>query len=283
MGYELCSPFFLTAAAVGASHKRERVFVMAYLPGKRFRETRRHWQRSTERTFRGGELAVTTGRGFGELRQSPVVDGQSDGRHVEMGNTPSEVKRSIAGTSDARSSPGLESRGEQLADAKHGTGGTEPKQQQGKRRNKSGKSGRETMEDSRSEQIYGNDAGGFQRVTGGTNGSMVEQSGEVGQADFGCERQQGQRKAWSAPGPIGRGDRTDIFAPGPKSQRWPAIIANDPHLAPAIEPGLCVLVDGCSVVADESRADQLRCGGNGVVPLCAALAFSILLDRIDKE
>jgi DNA (cytosine-5)-methyltransferase 1 len=46
--------------------------------------------------------------------------------------------------------------------------------------------------------------------------------------------------------------------------------------APAIKPGLRLLADGVALVVDESRADQLRCSGNGVVALQAAVALYVL-------
>lgn len=73
-----------------------------------------------------------------------------------------------------------------------------------------------------------------------------------------------------------------IFAPGPRDARWPDILREYPHLAPAIESGLCVLVDGVAVVLDEGRTDQLRCGGNGVVALQAAYAFINLISQLEN-
>ena len=75
-------------------------------------------------------------------------------------------------------------------------------------------------------------------------------------------------------------DCLPLFAPGPQSKLWGTVVANAPHLAPAIEPGLRVLVDGLAYVVDESRADQLQCAGNGVVALQAAVAFAVLLGRL---
>lgn len=72
--------------------------------------------------------------------------------------------------------------------------------------------------------------------------------------------------------------RAGDFPGGPGSD-WGSIL---PHLHPAIEPGLHVLADGASVVVDASRADQLRCCGNGVVPLQAATALVELLRRIQE-
>lgn len=80
-------------------------------------------------------------------------------------------------------------------------------------------------------------------------------------------------------GYAGLGER-ELFAPGPGDLRWTDIIANRPDLAPAIEPGFRVLVDGVATKLDQSRADQLRCGGNGVVPLCAAAALVELVRRV---
>jgi len=70
------------------------------------------------------------------------------------------------------------------------------------------------------------------------------------------------------------------FAPGPSDPRWPAILLGEPWLTPAVEPGFRGLVDGDAVVVDESRADQLRAIGNGVVALQAAVAFAVLTRRL---
>jgi len=69
-----------------------------------------------------------------------------------------------------------------------------------------------------------------------------------------------------------------LFAPGPAAD-WTAICAEFPFLAPEVKPGFRVLVDGLAVVVDESRADQLRAIGNGVVPAQAAIAFILLAQR----
>lgn len=71
-----------------------------------------------------------------------------------------------------------------------------------------------------------------------------------------------------------------VFAPGPSDyDRWGRILAHSPYLSPAIESGFCVLVDGLALVVDTSRPDQLRCGGNGVVPIQATVAFVWLVRR----
>lgn len=70
-----------------------------------------------------------------------------------------------------------------------------------------------------------------------------------------------------------------LFAPGPDSAKWQDIIRDTPYLSPATESGIRVLADGVAVVVDESRSDQLRGAGNGVVPLQAATAFVLLARR----
>ena len=73
-----------------------------------------------------------------------------------------------------------------------------------------------------------------------------------------------------------------VFPPGPTDHdAWRDILNHHPHLAPAVESGVRVLVDGLpGLVVDASRADQLRCSGNGVVALQAAVAFRELVRRV---
>jgi DNA (cytosine-5)-methyltransferase 1 len=70
-----------------------------------------------------------------------------------------------------------------------------------------------------------------------------------------------------------------LFAPGPTDPRWLAILAEHPHLAPAIEPAFRGVVDGLAFDMGDSRAARLKCVGNGVVALQAAAAFVVLARR----
>jgi len=85
--------------------------------------------------------------------------------------------------------------------------------------------------------------------------------------------------------PVGRSDRATshapfLFAPGPDHPAWPDILAHWPSLAPATEPGVCIVVDGVAYPLDGARADSLRAGGNGVVAIAGAVAFEYLLRTI---
>lgn len=73
-----------------------------------------------------------------------------------------------------------------------------------------------------------------------------------------------------------------LFAPGPSDARWPDIIDGWPWLAPALapEPVFRGMADGLAGGLDfDGRARRLKCGGNGVVALCAAVAFVVLSRR----
>ncbi|WP_233343843.1 DNA cytosine methyltransferase [Burkholderia cepacia] len=90
-----------------------------------------------------------------------------------------------------------------------------------------------------------------------------------------CDDARERRGEW----PVGAAGVDELFAPGPLDQRWSGIVANRPDLAPAVEPGVRMLADGMAYLVDESRNHQLRQIGNGVVPLQAATALVLLLQR----
>jgi DNA (cytosine-5)-methyltransferase 1 len=84
LGYEIEEPVFLAAADVGASHERERVFVLAHRPGGRFREL---WQSSRRHGFveRGGEE-------LGNSASDDQRDRQREaGRQEQVGGSSSDL------------------------------------------------------------------------------------------------------------------------------------------------------------------------------------------------
>ena len=211
MGYKIEDPLFITAESVGASHKRERVFVLAHGPSERWRK----------------DVASAAGRG-------PDVDERGEGMaDAERPRRPAAgSRRALDAGSEPQ--PGLS---DDLADAERsGSRGQRVSRRGSKRRGEVGRAG----------EAVGNSSGAPTQSL--TAGSRSRDS--VGQSS--------------------------LFAHGPGAD-WGAI---PEHLWPATQPGIRVVVDGRPVVVDEGRADQLRCSGNAVVPLCAAVAFVELVRRV---
>ncbi|WP_085558224.1 DNA cytosine methyltransferase [Azospirillum agricola] len=74
-------------------------------------------------------------------------------------------------------------------------------------------------------------------------------------------------------GPRLAGDELPLFAPGPAEYgSWLDVLSRNPSLVPAVRRAS----DGMA-----HRVDRLRIGGNGVVPLAGALAFSTLAARLE--
>lgn len=71
-----------------------------------------------------------------------------------------------------------------------------------------------------------------------------------------------------------------VFAPGPADPAWAETIRRRPHLAPALESGFCGVANGVAHRMDDSRAQRLKCCGNGVVAAQAAAAFVELYRRL---
>jgi len=114
--------------------------------------------------------------------------------------------------------------------------------------------------------------GGGRPSGGGGEVDHAEESGLEGRAGGGGAPRAGSGQA---------GGEIPCWPPGREAwAEWADLLNTRPYLSPAVEPGFRVLVDGLAVVVDKSRADQLRCAGNGVVALQAAVAFTELVRRI---
>jgi site-specific DNA-cytosine methylase len=85
------------------------------------------------------------------------------------------------------------------------------------------------------------------------------------------------------------GKRPDKWHLGPPSAseraEWTRVVRKKSFLAPAVERGICRMVDGLSYPLDfdQNRRDRLRAVGNAVVPLAAANAFDVLSTKIEKR
>lgn len=207
------------ASDVGASHRRERVFILA------------HCQRTQWRTQNvGGGCRVEGCHGQGET-PSPARSRSGALAHANLNG--SEVERGCGLLDGERTAQRDDADGchPAMADAARGDG----------QREASGPAGHATF-------------------------------GGEGMADTCRTGSQGQRQTrphWPT------------FPPGPSdTDGWARVLAERPDLAPSLEPSFRDGPDGPASWMGRSRADQLRCLGNGVVPAQAELAFRILWERI---
>jgi len=230
----------LSAGAVGASHRRERMFILAHAQSERERES------NDKERAESREDAREDASGRSSAVGDPYVVHQP------------EEQESNAAVSEQRQKDG---RGEQFA-------------------SRAGTTGRTALGSLAEGDGPGEDDTGA--VSAGENALVNPSSARraVGHAEQPKRRSDTERGRQRVSGRSATEESyqgcAPIFAPGPASDDWQRITIDAPHLAPAIEPGVCVLVDGSSVVVDTSRADQLRCVGNGVVALQAAVAARLL-------
>lgn len=219
----------LAASEVGASHKRERVFILAYRDSLRKQQPQRAISKSGGRT---GDESEVLGNSNSDGLQARGLSGRSQSQDSMYCSTSSEMGNTMHNGCIANKI----------------TGSTNT----------------------------GNDS----IKTGKITAIKLERSSHSQLANA---RRIGLRSRGSADGendrPIISPNSQFLFAPGPESKHWSSILSASPYLAPAIESSFCVSLDGLAVVVDESRSDQIRAAGNGVVALCAATAFVLLAKR----
>lgn len=304
LGYDIEEPLFLAAGDVGASHQRERVFILAHLPGERGRR----WGLSAAG---GRQHAIDLDGERAELADAQHQPGSAEwepepwqrrAEGPDHGAMPRQAGCELGHPHEQREQQphhanGTQSRGDartcacgpscQLAQPTRGG--------LGELREPSGSGGQphghgEAMADADAGRLpvgrTADDAGRSQPdpwLTREPVQPLASGDGLAVPAGKGCEGERCASLARSLDGNAGRNGGTPLFAPGPGDlTAWRGILGDSPHLAPAVEPGLRVLADGLALVVDASRADQLRCAGNGVVALQAAVALVELLSRVER-
>lgn len=229
LGYTIEEPLFLTAEAVGASHKRERVFVMAH------NSLARSW-------------AIPESN-----RRNNATD--AHGCIDKLANAQG-IRRRGRSADERVASRRTESKGESgdMADA---TWIERPE-----------RAGRERVLDVCAESVFAPGPS--------ANWSAIPEHlwpSIAGPLD--------RRELATA---IGRFVRCALPSGNRRLRRKQARrIAEAFATKASAQPGFRCMVDGVPVVVDASRADQLRCGGNGCVPLVAAVAFVELFQRVEKR
>jgi DNA (cytosine-5)-methyltransferase 1 len=222
-----------SAAEAGASHRRERLFLLAHRDGAE----------SAAISGDDGEM-----RGLPEAECEPehgaAVSGRGgDSASDAMGNPFSSCNSWDA--SHARRGPAVGTFAERPSCQRLGALVHTPRERRGEGRAEHGvRSGRDAA----------SSAGGALADSCGT---------ELEGQQRGQHHATGRQVKDGHPLLRGRAG-LPAFAPGPADPRWPAIIA----AAPSLEPAVCGVAHGLA-----GRIERLRHCGNGVVPLTAALAW----------
>ena len=241
MGCTVAAGIF-SAAEVGASHRRERLFVLAHRDQRRFNERanaaesapsgRRRTRKLESSGEHVGESAGArhgTGRpGQGGPLRDEARRAEPDGRCDAVGNTEGGAGRAEP-EGEGRNRAGFAGTGEAVAHPPSGRG----------RQVERGQAEEGQLAANQSD--LDNATSGRDERPGVNTGKLQQSFG--GDCDF------------------------PLFAPGPADPRWPAILESAPHLEPAVRR----VADGLAY-----RVDRLRLTGNGVFPLAAAYAYRTL-------
>lgn len=247
LGYTIEDPLFIAAEDVGAPHERERVFILAVANADFDKLIRR----CGNNIGAAGEVSRRWGQQDGEPSGR---NGFADGSGAELDHPASAGQRTIGRgrlpASDAREGC------KELGDPEHGG------------------------------------APGLHRESGARRRSKGSNGGCLELGDPECRRRQAGNEDVCHCGESERGSSTrtelrcgqlPIFPPGrgdpanpdhPDWWAWAAIAAVAAARLPRFESCDAMGLDGMA------RADLLRIGGNGVVVLQAACAFSFLMRRI---
>lgn len=268
MGFRIQDPLEITAKSIGAPHKRERVFVLAY-------SAVNFWESWTERErlWSGSEELANTKHGpiCAEQLLAPRERQDCSTEHGSMlGPNCSELANGN-GDGPRAGGRGRCVQGAELATSGEAMANTNSERSQGRG---PAESSRSVL--ARSDSIMGNPEQQRRTAEGdiapiqGTNqrgSAMGNPAGE--QCERVPDREDGERF------PSGRSGLP--FFPPRRSEfdAWETVAGLDPSRMPAIESGIPMVADGLAF----STSSLLRLGGNGVVTLEAAIAFEILLSE----
>lgn len=266
MGYEIKDPLFLAAEDVGAPHKRERVFILAHTGGSDWRS----WTERLRMRAASGELgdsrrlAQRAQHGNQSGKKSRGMPTQADGNGI--GPAVQELaQRQSGGLGIGGESSGGDGQplccGEGMAcgegqafPAGPGRKGNRPAQPRGRGRKLHAERGVQLGDTEHGAAGHGESRETRDQSKEEWRGMQRTPDGDSGLPLF----------------PPGRGDASNPNHPD--WWAWAAVAAVATSAMPRTQQHIPALADGMA------RADELRIGGNGVVPLAAAYAFATLLD-----
>lgn len=254
----------IKASDVGAAHGRKRVFILAYRNGARLgRYARQHDGGSPLQTSRSGECGgfVEHSARFRTGESADQIHALATGREARpesssgcghVANSARSEFDGCEGETGRLGRRGVLETSEQLEDANSGRlSGSGVCEEQPRR----------TETECGSEEL-----GNATRGRLGECGESPERVGLVNRAieELGC------------------------FAYGPSDPRWEDVLVRYPWLRPSYsqaeaESDLRDVANGLEALVAFERTGALRALGNGVVPLQAAVAFTILLRRVLKN
>lgn len=250
LGYRVAAGIF-SASEVGASHRRERLFIMAKPDSRHDGRGEFDTERLAERreTFTGSSarscktLADANGRNASAEREQR---GGQFGFHPEhngdAGDSTGRGQRERGDAARSRSSGHVDSANTPMGNTEDDFGRSE-QQAQGARSGRAGPSG-----------------------DGGELANACDARSQGREQRSSCDDERHRPDAHGSTAELCR-TRLPVFAYGPSDPRWQETVRQCPEL----EPALCRMADGLA-----NRVDRLRATGNGVVPLAAAFAWDAL-------
>jgi len=261
----------LPAAAVGASHKRDRWFCLAYRPERGCGEL---WQSSRRGGFADGRSEALADAGCEpEQLQQRDLRAESPRSVIDVEDTPRHERQGIDGRREHQPGestvdrwPGPARDGGQLANT------TEPRLEIGRRERSDGECELATAKRSGGTVEHA-DSDRCEEI--GRRAQIESAAGSGRDADIGSATLQS-------------GAGLPIFAPGPSDPCWPDLLVRYPWMLPAIsqaeaESDLRELAPGMADMVVHERADALRAVGNGVVAVQGAAILRELIRRVSER
>jgi len=261
------------AANVGATHKRERVFILGHAKGIRFSKAEGINKWRERQSYIRNEV-WNFPRATGNTKLDDTEHNGWAATEKQRGN-----EQTISGSQE----------GEDSTIQSEGTDNTSVTQQGLENSNDSRfhRTQPDGAEREREKETEERENRSLSRTRGSSKVNELGNTTSKRLQDR-CEPRINDKEGWQSQERQRRKSRQDvigIYPPGPGSGQWADIIGQYPELSPALEKSTFKSdVRGMAngVASGLHRVDRLRILGNGVVPLQAAYALRKLIETIEK-